>query len=92
MALIVVTVDTDNKTCSATIDGNEVGDVRYVCVSKYENSVDISIDEKPIKGDNNVTTYKSYRSYYDSYAGKIKIEQKDNSDKIEQSIKKFLGK
>ena len=92
MAKVVITVDTDSKECKAEIDGVAVEDIRSAYVTKYDYGVNVSVETKPTKNENGVTTYKSYSTYYDSYAQKMVMENTDIIGDVFADISKFFKK
>lgn len=97
MAKIVITVDTDTKELSATIDGAQVPELMYACANKYSDydnpartRVGVTLELKPQQTEDGIVRVNTCISAYAKQSD-INITKHISQEMANASVKKWLG-
>lgn len=99
MATVVITIDTEENTVTASIDGKEVADVTSVSAYKYEDyynknkpKVSWNISANNSTGDDDFSSYVNYCSATASVGRDGAVNIKLSGTKVMEEVKAELSK
>lgn len=101
MAKVVIELDTEKNSLSATIDGKSIDNIDYASIYRYcgshgeSENLSFSLNQKVTKDDSGVSTYTSYNwctpdKCCVARASEVRVEQKVGN--LEKSIASLFKK